>query len=296
MGKYKKWFVMLICVALLSACTAPAFLMKEPASMNEKKVELTSKQRLPKGFFPIDLNIVAIGDSLTEGVGDGTKKGGYVPHVAEFMSEQRAVDHVSVNNLGKRGNRTDQLLARLNESEVAAKVERADIIFVTIGGNDMMKVVRDFFYNISLETFKQEKSKYENRLHQVFQRMRQLNGDAQIYLVGFYNPFFHSLSTVDEINTVVKEWNETSENVASQYENVTYVKVDDIFALTEENLLAKDEFHPNQKGYKLMAERINYYIKRQDPLMTDDGSLIEEDDSLLEIDESLEEGEQGNEN
>ncbi|MBM7703197.1 SGNH/GDSL hydrolase family protein [Metabacillus iocasae] len=290
MNKYKKWFVMLICVFLLSACAAPAFLAKEPTSMTEKQVELSAKQRLPKGFFPVDLNMVAIGDSLTEGVGDGTKKGGYVPHVAKYISEQRAVENVSVNNLGKRGNRTDQLLARLNEGAIAAKVQRADIIFITIGGNDMMKVVRDFFYNISLDTFKQEQVKYESRLHQVFKKVRELNNDAHIYLVGFYNPFFHSLNDVDEINTVVKEWNETSERVSSQYENVSYVKVDDIFALTKENLLAKDEFHPNKKGYKLMAERINYYVKRQEPMLTDDGSLVEEGVFFVE------EEEQGNEN
>ena len=55
------------------------------------------------------------------------------------------MQNVRTENLGKRGNRTDQLLARLNQPGVAAEVSRADIVFLTIGGNDVMKVVRDYF-------------------------------------------------------------------------------------------------------------------------------------------------------
>ena len=36
--------------------------------------------------------------------------------------------------------------------------------------------------------------------------------------------------------------------IASQYDNVSYVKIDDIFYDSDVNLLGKDEFHPNKKG------------------------------------------------
>ncbi|MET1138688.1 GDSL family lipase, partial [Bacillus subtilis] len=35
------------------------------------------------------------------------------------------------------------------------------------------------------------------------------------------------------------------------------------------NLLGKDEFHPNKKGYKLMAERISKSMEEEDPLVGD---------------------------
>lgn len=258
----KKWFYCFICACLLTACSSPAFLMRQPLEMEDKQTNLQVKSHIPKGFFPVDLNIVAIGDSLTEGVGDSSKQGGYVPYVVKFISEQKAVDDVRVSNLGKRGNRTDQLLERLKQEEVVAKVSRADIVFMTIGGNDMMKVVRDFFYNISLKTFEKEQSKYEARLSQVLDRIREINPDAHIYLIGFYNPFLHSLKSVNEINVIVKQWNEASEKVAGRYKDVTYVNVEDVFEV-QESLLAKDQFHPNKKGYELIAQRINEYVLEQ---------------------------------
>jgi lysophospholipase L1-like esterase len=257
-----KWFLLLLCVCFMTACSSPAFLMKQPAELETKQSDLQTKTHIPKGFFPVDLNIVAIGDSLTEGVGDSSKQGGYVPHVAKFISQQRSVDDVRVSNLGKRGNRTDQLLRRLNQEDVAAKMARADIVFMTIGGNDMMTVVRDFFYNISLQTFEKERLKYEKRLFKVLQRIRQINPDAHVYLIGFYNPFLHSLRSVNEINIVVKKWNESSEKVAAKFDGVTYVKVEDLFEV-KEPLLAKDQFHPNKKGYELIAQRINQYMLGQ---------------------------------
>ncbi|WP_078409707.1 SGNH/GDSL hydrolase family protein [Priestia abyssalis] len=258
----KKWFYCFVCACFLTACSSPAFLMKQPLEIEAKQTNLQVKSHIPKGFFPVDLNIVAIGDSLTEGVGDSSKQGGYVPYVVKFISEHKAVDDVRVSNLGKRGNRTDQLLERLKQEEVVAKVSRADIVFMTIGGNDMMKVVRDFFYNISLKTFEKEQSKYEARLSRVLERIREINPGGHIYLIGFYNPFLHSLKSVNEINIIVKQWNEASEKVAGRYKDVTYVNVEDVFEV-QESLLAKDQFHPNKKGYELIAQRINEYVLEQ---------------------------------
>ncbi|TYR81167.1 SGNH/GDSL hydrolase family protein [Priestia megaterium] len=281
MKNWKKTMTLGICIVVLTSCSAPTFLMKnQEENVYEKQVELAAKDQIPKGFFPVDLDVVAIGDSLTEGVGDETKEGGYVPFIEKYISEQNEVDDVQITNLGKRGNRTDQLLARLNQDSIAEKVSRADMIYLTIGGNDVMKVVRDYFYNISIKTFKTEQVKYEKRLNQVFQRIRQLNPDAHIYLVGFYNPFFKTLSDVKEINVVIDEWNEASKKIALKYDNVTYVKVDDIFYKSEDNLFGKDEFHPNQKGYKLMAERIRQSMQKEDPLLGKKGEMNQKGEEI----------------
>lgn len=70
-----------------------------------------------------------------------------------------------------------------------------------------------------------------------------------------------------EINVVIDEWNQASQQVAMNYENVTYVKIDDVFYDSSDNLLGKDEFHPNKKGYELMAERISDAMEEEDPLL-----------------------------
>ena len=47
------------------------------------------------------------------------------------------------DNLAKRGRRSDQLIEQLEEPEIQASVKKADLIYLTIGGNDIMKVVKE---------------------------------------------------------------------------------------------------------------------------------------------------------
>ena len=49
-----------------------------------------------------------------------------------------------------KGSRTDQLLERLKEKEVQEGLKDADYILFTIGGNDLMKVVRQNFAHLTL--------------------------------------------------------------------------------------------------------------------------------------------------
>src|SRR5699024_9875801 len=82
-------------------------------------------------FSEKDLNIVAVGDSLTQGVGDSQNQGGYVGIIDRTINKDRK--HASIQNFGKRGDRTDQLLLRLDDPKVATSVSEADIILITIG-------------------------------------------------------------------------------------------------------------------------------------------------------------------
>src|SRR5699024_5068561 len=63
-------------------------------------------------FSEKDLNIVAVGDSLTQGVGDSQNQGGYVGIIDRTINKD--TKHANIQNFGKRGDRTDQLLLRLN--------------------------------------------------------------------------------------------------------------------------------------------------------------------------------------
>lgn len=107
----------------------------------------------------------------------------------------------------------DQLLVRLNQLGVVVEVLRVDIVFLMIGGNDVMKVVRDYFYNILIKMFELQQLKYERCLNDVFLCICKFNFNVYIYLIGFYNLFFKLLSDVKEINVVINEWNVVSEKI-----------------------------------------------------------------------------------
>jgi lysophospholipase L1-like esterase len=202
-------------------------------------------------------HIVAIGDSLTQGVGDSTGQGGYVGILDKHLNADKPI--VTIENYGKRGNRTNQLLKRMEDPEIKESLTNADIIIITIGANDIMQVVKENFTEITYEVFAQERGQYEERLRKIFSTLQELNPDASVYLVGFYNPFQQYFEHIKELEMIVDDWNHTSNQVAKDY-GATFIPTKDLFVTEEVSLFADDHFHPNEYGYRRMAERILNYL------------------------------------
>ncbi|WP_047983861.1 SGNH/GDSL hydrolase family protein [Ornithinibacillus californiensis] len=201
--------------------------------------------------------IVAIGDSLTQGVGDNTGQGGYVGILDKHLNADKTI--VTIENYGKRGNRTNQLLKRMEDPEIKQSLTNADIIIITIGANDIMQVVKENFTEITYEIFSEERGQYEERLRKIFSTLQELNPDASVYLVGFYNPFQQYFEHIKELEMIVDDWNHTSNQVANDY-GAIFIPTKDLFVTEEVNLFADDHFHPNEYGYRRMAERILNYL------------------------------------
>lgn len=210
-------------------------------------------------LFKKDTHIVAIGDSLTQGVGDETGNGGYVG----ILEEKLVADNykVSIDNFGKRGNRTDQLLKRLDNEEIVQSIEKADIVLITIGANDIMKIVKDNFMNLTEEPFRQERDPYGDRLAQILTRISSMNEGANIYLLGFYNPFERYFSDIEALHQIILGWNNESLQIVNQFEQVDFIPMHDIFDYADEPVLADDNFHPNYEGYEMMADRVLEYLE-----------------------------------
>lgn len=202
--------------------------------------------------------VVAVGDSLTQGVGDTNDEGGYVGILDNTINQKNHL--VDFDNYGKRGNRTDQLLKRLDKHEISDSIKDADIVTITIGANDIMKVLKENITNLSYEDFREEQINYEKRLHDIFDKINNLNPDAEIYLIGLYNPYEKYFPDIPELGAIVKDWNTTGEKVTNEYENTTFIPIIDLFRKADETLLAEDNFHPNTRGYKRMAKRVLGYL------------------------------------
>lgn len=59
------------------------------------------------------------------------------------------------------------------------------------------------------------------------------------------------------MDEIVSDWNQAGQSVIANYPNAYFVPIEDLFLNTDENLLFTDNFHPNDKGYELIAERLN---------------------------------------
>src|SRR5699024_6683576 len=88
-------------------------------------------------FFPNDLNIVALGDSLTQGVGDESANEGYVG-----LLEADLDNNVVIDNYGIAGYRSDQLLEVLNELDIVDRITKADLVILISCSNVMLKVFK----------------------------------------------------------------------------------------------------------------------------------------------------------
>ncbi|WP_112182264.1 MULTISPECIES: SGNH/GDSL hydrolase family protein [Paraliobacillus] len=210
-------------------------------------------------FLRNDYKVVAIGDSLTQGVGDAADNDGYVGRIEDAFSNEE--QRVSFDNYGKRGNRSDQLLKRLEDKEIRASLEEADMVLLTIGANDIMKVVKSNFMNLNEEPFIAERLAYEQRLQETFDIMLDLSPDAEIYLIGFFNPFEGYFDDIEELDGILSDFNNTGQELTTENQQTHFIPTNDLFQIDDVDLLADDNFHPNATGYTLIAERVLTYIR-----------------------------------
>jgi lysophospholipase L1-like esterase len=251
--------LLILSVLFLCACNQTDQWALHP----EKKTAERAFAQVPADFVPRKLTVLSSGDSLTQGVGDSTKNGGYLPYLETMLETEKGIKEVDFYNYGVKGNRTTQLIKRLKTQEMKDAVQKADLIILTIGGNDIMKVVKDNFENLQLSTFAAEKETYREHLTQIMDLIAAENPRASIVLVGLYNPFSKWFSEIKELDEIVADWNKAGQLVLANYPNAYFVSIEDLFLNSSEDLLYTDNFHPNDKGYELIAHRLNKTLEEQ---------------------------------
>jgi lysophospholipase L1-like esterase len=256
-----KRFLTLLILSLLflSSCSQENLWALHP----EKKTATQVFEPVPADFLPRNLTVLSAGDSLTQGVGDSTDQGGYLPYLKKMLEKEKGVKDVDFYNYGVKGNRTTQLLKRLKTPEMKAALQESDLVILTIGGNDIVKVVKDNIANLQLSKFSTEKDSYQTHLTQIIDSVVTENPQASIVLVGLYNPFSKWFSDIKEMNEIVADWNLTGQTVIANYPNAYFVEIEDMFLNTDENLLFTDNFHPNDRGYELIAQRLNKTLEER---------------------------------
>ena len=232
--------------------------------------ELTKKDFLAQEATPF--NYVAIGDSLTEGVGDTTSQGGFVPLLAQSLTDTYDYQ-VTASNYGVSGNTSKQILQRMQEkTDIQKSLAKADMMTLTVGGNDVMAVIRKNLTSLSVSSFTKPAKSYQKRLRQIIELARAENEDLPIYVLGIYNPFYLNFPDMTEMQEIVDNWNDATENVTEEYDNVYFVPINDELykgingeegivstsgdqtTVINDALFSGDHFHPNNIGYQIMSD------------------------------------------
>nr|WP_316568681.1 SGNH/GDSL hydrolase family protein [Neobacillus sp. YIM B06451] len=199
-----------------------------------------------------DLTIVAMGDSLTRGTGDAAGRG-YVGYLADSL-KKRSEEDIKLVNLGINGQRSEQLANQVKQTEVKRQLGHADIVLITIGGNDLFRGGQGLV-EFDSQTPEEIEKKFLANVNAVLSEIRAVNKEATVYFIGLYNPFIE-LADGKEISAVIRQWNFASANLAAKFEKVVYVPTFDLFEQNVNDYLYTDKFHPNTKGYQLIADRV----------------------------------------
>jgi lysophospholipase L1-like esterase len=223
---------------------------------------------IDSSFFPKDIKVVALGDSLTSGFGDQSGNGGYITVLEEMLSNQRSINEVDVRNFGIGGIHSMDLVKELNRKIVQDTLEDADYIVITIGGNDVIYAAQENILNLTAEVFQEENEVFSKNINIMVHKLKFYNPNAKLFFVGIYNPFSTLLASVPEIDQIISDWNENTEKILSKYDNTYFIPIANVFKGNEKEYLYKDFIHPNEKGYKNMAVRILTYIDQFDNTST----------------------------
>ena len=217
---------------------------------------------------------VAIGDSLTKGVGDTTNQGGFVPLLAQSLTNESGLEFKAIN-YGVSGNTSGQILSRIREKkEIRKDLKQAQLLTITVGGNDLRKAILEDTSNLDLDRFEKASKTYEKNLKQIIEFARKDNPDLPVYVVGIYNPLYLNFPDLTELQTLVDQWNQRTEETLSAYQGVYFVPINDLLykgidgksgvteselgkeTVTNDALYDEDSFHPNNTGYEIMKEAV----------------------------------------
>ena len=197
--------------------------------------------------------IVALGDSLTRGAGDAAGGGGYPERVAAAL--RKAGLAVSVDNLAVDGSETGDFLRKMEAADVARRVAAANLILVSIGGNDLSHSLRSVVPGeTAIDPTAAAMTGASLNLQRILSLLRKANPSAPIRLLGLYNPFPETFDKRMAKETLLK-WNVALEEASYSVSGANVVPTADLFDERPDRL-SSDRFHPGPNGYGEIASRI----------------------------------------
>lgn len=272
MKKKSIWIIVVVLILIAVGGGAYYFTNNKQSEQSTAQVTKTTKKIIKpkKKVIPKkkQISIVAVGDSLTQGVGDSSKAGGgYVTRLQSKVQSKFNVPTQS-HNYGVSGDTSRQIMARIkSDKKMHQDLPKADIITVTVGGNDFMHLLQRKGIDLTAGDIADEQVKFDKRLKQLLTDLRNYNESAPIYLIGIYNPFSIYLSNVKNAKIAFINWNKASAKVASGFNKTYFIDINNLYQNktidnkvkktgTNPYLYKKDHFHPNGTGYDMMTQKV----------------------------------------
>ena len=189
------------------------------------------------------------GDSITYGEYDGVF-GGWVDILKRYSLQKYSDENKNeliLFNLGIGGETTEGLVKRIPHEMKARNSSDGNIVFIAYGVNDLAvkdgnQMVSQTKFKANIETAVQDAKIYSKDIYLISILPISENIDSKISATG-------KIRT----NEDVLLYNEILKDIAAE-NSLNYVDFHSAFIDQKEILLSKDGVHPNENGYKMMAE------------------------------------------
>jgi lysophospholipase L1-like esterase len=232
---------------------------------------------------------VALGDSLSEGVGASNQSAAFVPLVHADLGEE-----FELLNLGHSGDTSADLADHDHLDQATAEVERrnrdddpnndVNLVTLEIGGNDLLElttspllaiiclVLEEALSNsMCVNALEDTLDRFAANLTTALARLQDADPDLTIVVMTLYNPFSGGIEAVDELAELALEGQANTpfpeglnDIVRSEVEDRGLILVDwyPLFDGKADDYIADDLVHPNDTGYDLMAEAVLEAVRR----------------------------------
>ncbi|MCK8488925.1 stalk domain-containing protein [Paenibacillus sp. MBLB2552] len=151
-------------------------------------------------------------------------------------------------------------------TQAKANLQKADLITITIGGNDLLRLLPDV-KNISLEQLRAQSEEvlkaYGNNLREVVRILTELNPSAQILIADQYQPVpkLAGESIYDELQQLAGKFTAIVDGIVADHANqAKLVKAAHVAAaftgreISLTHIFSDTDIHPNQAGYEVIAK------------------------------------------
>lgn len=144
---------------------------------------------------PTEVRYVSLGDSIATGTTDGfsSPTNPYVDQFESYLNDRYEIP-VYRSAFETDGDRTNELLSKLKtNTTIRNAVTAADVITVSIGGNNLMQACKTWygynFFKPNISIANQGYVDFVNQFDDIMLEIHTLNEDAKVIVMTLYNPY-----------------------------------------------------------------------------------------------------------
>ncbi|MBN2259240.1 MAG: hypothetical protein JW702_01710 [Clostridiales bacterium] len=256
-SKYIWSFIFIVSIILMLIFISGYFISLSITAPKESRDESVFIDTLPSNKqnhddIPAVPSLLVLGDSIAMGIGDSTGMDLGTRYATTYKEEKWHIVNLSV-----AGSETKAWVEYLQEDLYRHSVQSSSLIFISLCGNDLKKIVTSTTL-LSQSEYDLLLTSYLDDLKIILGTIILFNPDTQVVFLGLYIPYGNAIE-MQKIQFAFK-WHYKTQILIEEYPTMVYIPLYDLFKYHLNDYLSADDFHPSSKGYQAIVERIHAVI------------------------------------